>query len=146
MNGFGVGTGLGVSADAPALDAAYKLTAYAGKGRLKLSAGKTILPGRKQIFRIIEKATATHDVLARCSESLPGRPLLEKVMERGRRLPAGAVGLDAIRERAAGEISRLPARIRGLAPAADPYRVEISRQLAGYQEEVGERVAREARY
>ncbi|MGZ6123951.1 MAG: hypothetical protein ACXWLR_03270 [Myxococcales bacterium] len=35
--GFGVGTAMGVSADAPSLDAAYKLVAYAGRGRMKLS-------------------------------------------------------------------------------------------------------------
>jgi nicotinate phosphoribosyltransferase len=35
--GFGVGTRMGVSSDAPALDVAYKLTAYAGRGRMKLS-------------------------------------------------------------------------------------------------------------
>jgi nicotinate phosphoribosyltransferase len=45
IDGFGVGTRMGVSEDAPALDMAYKLTAYAGEGRLKLSPGKRILPG-----------------------------------------------------------------------------------------------------
>jgi nicotinate phosphoribosyltransferase len=37
IDGFGVGTGMGVSRDAPALDMAYKLADYAGKGRLKTS-------------------------------------------------------------------------------------------------------------
>ena len=37
IDAFGVGTDMSVSADAPALDIAYKLTEYAGKGRMKLS-------------------------------------------------------------------------------------------------------------
>src|SRR5690606_9006139 len=40
ITGFGVGTRMGLSADAPALDIAYKLTEYEGKGRVKLSPGK----------------------------------------------------------------------------------------------------------
>ncbi|MFO7813803.1 MAG: nicotinate phosphoribosyltransferase, partial [Pelovirga sp.] len=39
VDGFGVGTSMGVSKDAPDLDIAYKLCEYAGKGRLKLSPG-----------------------------------------------------------------------------------------------------------
>jgi len=65
VDGFGVGTSMGVSEDAPALDAAYKLTAYAGRGRLKLSSGKAILPCRKQIFRSHgSDDRATGDVIA----------------------------------------------------------------------------------
>jgi nicotinate phosphoribosyltransferase len=37
--GFGVGSRLGVAADAPYLDMAYKLVAHAGRPTLKLSAG-----------------------------------------------------------------------------------------------------------
>ncbi|HLU49896.1 MAG TPA: nicotinate phosphoribosyltransferase, partial [Planctomycetota bacterium] len=51
ISGFGVGTSLAVSRDAPDLDMAYKLVEYEGKSRLKLSSAKAILPGRKQIFR-----------------------------------------------------------------------------------------------
>jgi nicotinate phosphoribosyltransferase len=51
IDGFGVGTRMGVSSDAPSLDMAYKLTEYAGRVRLKLAPGKRILPGRKQVFR-----------------------------------------------------------------------------------------------
>ena len=48
---FGVGTKMGVSADAPCFDIAYKLTEYAGRGRMKLSARKSTMPGRKQVWR-----------------------------------------------------------------------------------------------
>ena len=43
IDGFGVGTDLVVSADAPSLDIVYKLTEYAGEGRIKLSSGKRTL-------------------------------------------------------------------------------------------------------
>ena len=47
----GVGTRMGVSADAPSLDSAYKLVEYAGRPVRKLSPGKATLPGRKQVWR-----------------------------------------------------------------------------------------------
>jgi nicotinate phosphoribosyltransferase len=78
ITGFGVGTS--------GLDIAYKLCAYGGRGRLKLSTGKPILPGRKQVFRLEEEGRAFRDVIARAEETLPGRPLLRPVMHGGRRL------------------------------------------------------------
>lgn len=51
IDGFGVGTELDISADAPYLDCAYKLQEYEGQARRKRSAGKATWPGRKQIFR-----------------------------------------------------------------------------------------------
>jgi nicotinate phosphoribosyltransferase len=51
VDSFGVGTRMGVSADAPSLDTAYKLVAYADRPMMKLSVGKVTLPGAKQIIR-----------------------------------------------------------------------------------------------
>lgn len=130
IDGFGVGTAMGVAADAPALDIAYKLTSYAGTGRLKTSPGKAILPGRKQVFRLERDGIAAGDVVARHDERHPGRPLLEPVMADGRRLEAGRVSLDQVRERAREETARLPERLRALEPADPPYPVEISAALA----------------
>ena len=45
IDGFGVGTRR-MSADAPALDCAYKLVEYGGEGCMKLSAGKAGHPGQ----------------------------------------------------------------------------------------------------
>ncbi|MGH7544757.1 MAG: nicotinate phosphoribosyltransferase [Gemmatimonadota bacterium] len=141
VTGFGVGTSMGVSRDAPALDIAYKLTAYAGKGRLKLSPGKRIHPGRKQIFRVEDKGRAAHDILAREGEEHPGRPLLVKVMEGGKRLAAGRVSLAEARARAKDEIGRLPGRLRALDPADPPYEVRLSEELRRYEERVVEAVS-----
>jgi nicotinate phosphoribosyltransferase len=136
INGFGVGTDMGVSRDAPALDIAYKLVEYAGRGRLKLSTGKAVLPGRKQIVRVEQNGIADHDVLARHDESLPGRPLMQHVMKDGKRLPQGQVRLDEARSCARREIDRLPAHIRGLEPARPPYRVDISQALSASRDQL----------
>ena len=141
IDGFGVGTDLGVSRDAPVLDMAYKLTAYAGKGRLKTSPGKPILPGRKQVFRREAAGEAAGDVIARAGESGPGRPLLERVMAGGRTLAEDSGDLERARERARREIGRLPPRVRGLAPADPPYPVAVSAALAGYAAEVRREIA-----
>lgn len=140
--GFGVGTRMAVSRDAPALDMAYKLTSYAGAGRLKLSTGKKILPGRKQVFRLERGGEAVRDVIARHDEELPGRPLLEPVMRGGRRLVAGRRSLEEARRYAREQIAALPPRLRALEPARPPYRVDVSDALQAYQDEVSEAVAR----
>jgi nicotinate phosphoribosyltransferase len=135
IDGFGVGTTMGVSADAPALDIAYKLMEYSGKGRSKLSTGKETSPGAKQVFRIDEQGRALRDVIGRPSEVLPGRPLLQPVLWRGRRLsPARA--LADIRAYARAEIAKLPEASRGLAPADPPYPVSMSSELERYIAEV----------
>jgi nicotinate phosphoribosyltransferase len=124
--GFGVGTRMGVSADHPYLDSAYKLSAYAGRARMKLSSGKTTLPGRKQVYRIDAGTERSHDVIGLHDERIEGRPLLAAVMEKGKRLPAGGVTLQEIRDHARRELSALPGRLRSLKPADPPYRVALS--------------------
>jgi len=136
IDGFGVGTSMGVSSDAPDLDIAYKLSEYAGKGRLKLSTGKPILPGRKQVFRIEENGKDVRDVIA-CADEYPvGRPLLVPMMREGKRLPVGTVDLNTARQYAQEQMARLPERVRAIAPADPPYPVEISQKLADLQQHI----------
>jgi nicotinate phosphoribosyltransferase len=141
IDGFGVGTGMGVSRDAPALDIAYKLVWYGGEGRIKLSQGKELLPGPKQVRRVEEAGRAIRDHLTRADEEAAGRPLLVLVMEGGRRLDAGRTSLEQAAERADREIALLPDRLRSLAPADPPYPVETSQRLLADQA----RAARRAR-
>ncbi len=129
ITGFGVGTHMGVSEDAPFLDMAYKLVEYAGAGCTKLSPKKPILPGRKQMFRRSEHGEAVGDVIARHDERLEGRPLLVQMMKGGRRTAAGIETLSAGRERARREIAALPARLRALEPAEPAYPVAVSPAL-----------------
>jgi nicotinate phosphoribosyltransferase len=140
IDGFGVGTRMAVSADAPALDMVYKLVEYAGRGRTKLSADKEILPGRKQVFRRISAGgDALADVVAAADEKIDGRPLLIPVIRAGRRIFNEP--LEAVRERARSEIAALPERIRALETADPPYPIEISPKLTTQRENV----ARKAR-
>lgn len=132
---FGVGTDMGVSADCPALDIAYKLTAYNGKGRLKLSTGKPILPGQKQVFR----RDGDGDEIARMGEARPGRPLLQCVMKSGRRT-SSPESLAAMRERAREALGRLPPQLMSLTPAALAYPVGVSPALKEFDRAVRDRI------
>lgn len=141
IDGFGVGTSLGVSSDVPDLDIAYKLAEYDGKGRLKLSSGKPILPGRKQVFRTERDGVFAGDVIGRFDENLPGEPLLVKVMEKGRRLDTHERDLDRLREHAAACVTRLPEPLQGLRPAEPPYPVSVSDALQEHQRAVRDAIA-----
>nr|BAL59827.1 nicotinate phosphoribosyltransferase [Candidatus Acetothermum autotrophicum] len=141
IDGFGVGTYMGVSRDAPDLDIVYKLSEYAGQGRLKLSPDKPIIPGRKQVFRLEENSYAVRDVIARADERLPGRPLLVPVMRGGKRL-SESQDLAAIRRHAQEQMQRLPERVRALAPAEPPYPVELSPALQKLYQELSARCER----
>ncbi|MHC4101307.1 MAG: nicotinate phosphoribosyltransferase [Planctomycetota bacterium] len=117
--------------DHPSLDTAYKLSGYAGRARMKLSTGKANLPGRKQVYRVESgsPAQAAHDVIALHDEPIEGRGLLVKVMEAGRRLPAGQPDLASISEHARTEVARLPNALRTLAAADPAYPVRLSAGL-----------------
>jgi nicotinate phosphoribosyltransferase len=132
INGFGVGTSMGVSEDVPSLEIAYKLCEYSGTGRLKLSPGKPILPGRKQIFRQIENGRATGDTISSSEEDLPGRALLHQVMDKGARLPRGKRTLEEARETARRETAPLPDNLKDISAKAD-YPVRISEKLSAKQ-------------
>jgi nicotinate phosphoribosyltransferase len=132
----GVGTRMGVSADAPYLDSAYKLVSYAGRPVLKLSADKATYPSAKQIFR----GPGLHDVLGLRGEEAPpdAEPLLEHVMEGGRRRRP-AEPLSVARERFQHDLAELPAAARRLVDPVAPV-VELSGALAALTNEVGRTV------
>ena len=130
VDGFGVGTRVIVAADAPSLDAVYKLVSYDGRDSVKRSPGKATLPGRKQLFRRYEGGEAAADLIAGAEESHDGEPLLRPVMADGQRLPEGEESLSVVRERARREVGRLPARMRALEPDSPRYPVAISPALA----------------
>jgi nicotinate phosphoribosyltransferase len=132
VDGFGVGTAMGVSRDEPSLDMVYKLVEYAGRGRVKTSPGKPVLPGRKQIFRMEVDGTVTEDVIARHGEDIRGRPLLQPVMLKGTRVDDARDTLTAARARAEREMAALPAHVRSLDPPAQPFPVRISESLGTY--------------
>jgi nicotinate phosphoribosyltransferase len=129
IDGFGVGTALDTSSDAPSLDCAYKLEEYAGEPRRKRSEGKATWPGRKQVYRRYDAGgRMAGDTVALENKDLQeGEPLLRQVMRNGRRIVAD-VPLDEMREKTLANYARLPQALRGL-DAAPAYPVAISPAL-----------------
>jgi nicotinate phosphoribosyltransferase len=134
---YGVGTKMGVSADAPWFDIAYKLVEYDERPVLKLSTGKVSWPGKKQVFRMRdERDQLQKDVIALREENIPGAdPLLQKVMASGK-VAVRSPTLEEIRDNFMGEFKRLSDPIKAIRNPAS-YPVEISPQLTKLREEVG---------
>ncbi|MER3419041.1 MAG: nicotinate phosphoribosyltransferase [Chloroflexota bacterium] len=130
IDAYGVGTRLGMSADAPVLDMAYKLVEYKGTPRLKLSTGKQTLVGPKQVWRRRgPNGRFAEDVIATRDEPPPGEgwePLLEPVLQAGqvRHRPS----LAEIRARHREEIAALPPHLLSL-EGQPTYPVRLSQRL-----------------
>jgi nicotinate phosphoribosyltransferase len=141
IDGFGIGSSLTTSYDAPGLDCVYKLEEYAELPRRKRSAGKATWPGRKQVWRRFgADGRMAGDILSLENDDRAGEPLIEFVMQGGKRLkPAPTLG--EMRARAARDLERLPEPLRRLEPGAS-YPVEVSEALQRLAEEVDGRVAR----
>jgi nicotinate phosphoribosyltransferase len=114
VDGFGVGTELITSRDAPALAMVYKLVELDGEGKFKLSPAKKTYPMSKQVFRRRDAdGRFTGDLVTRADESAEGEPLLIPTVRAGRfvnPLP----GLESIRARCREQLAALPERLLGL--------------------------------
>ena len=88
IDAFGVGTKVGVSADAPFVDVVYKMVRFKDRNVRKLSPGKVTLAGEKQVFRKSDQnGRYLEDIIGQRDEVIDeGKPLLEKVMESGQLL------------------------------------------------------------
>jgi nicotinate phosphoribosyltransferase len=140
ISGYGIGTSLVTSEDAPTLDCAYKLQEYAGLPRRKRSIGKATWPGRKQVWRSYgADGRMTGDVLSLEDDRQAGEPLIRPVMQSGRRL-APLPTLADMRRRFAHDLERLPEGLRGLTPGTS-YPVEVADALVRLASEVDRRLA-----
>lgn len=131
IDGFGVGTMLTTSGDAPYLDSAYKIQEYEGRPTFKLSEGKVTLPGRKQVFRFRnDDGTIRFDVIGLEGEEPPTdtEPLLLPAMRNGKRITP-VLPLSQIRGSTLRNLADLPMSLRRLTHAIHPYPVEISPAL-----------------
>jgi nicotinate phosphoribosyltransferase len=145
IDGFGVGTRMNTSADAPYLDVVYKLEEYAGQARRKRSEDKATWPGRKQVCRRFDQQDhMAGDVLALEGESHAGVPLLRLVMRNGRRLVA-ATPLKDVRDYAVRQIAALPAPLRAL-EEAERYPVSVSDALRELTRRVDEATSSQPTY
>lgn len=132
IDAFGVGTAMGVSKDAPYCDVVYKLVELSNRNKhlptMKLSKGKVTYPGKKQVYRIVDKnENYVKDILALRDEKMDGQKLLFKVMENGKviyKMPS----LEETRNTTINNLSRLSAKYKKMTNAAK-YKVEISPKL-----------------
>jgi len=150
-DGFGPGTALTTSTDAPTLNPVYKLVAVEVNGEMrpsmKLSTGKVSYPGAKQIHRFTDDDGTHRDLLARADEVVgsqdaglgavhvhdgSGRELLVDVIDDGE-LVYDPPSLSESRDRTIRTLERLPTAVRAL---EDPgaYPVEVSDGLAAETE------------
>ena len=126
--GYGVGSRLVVSADAPTLGFAYSLQEYAGRPRRKAPEDRGTWPGRKQVYRRYDSSGHLQgDEIALAGELAAGEPLLHPVMRGGKRT-SPSPSLAELQEHHAQERAMLPPCLRVLTGFAE-YPVTISRQV-----------------
>jgi nicotinate phosphoribosyltransferase len=139
IDGFGIGTSVATSQDAPALDCVYKLQEYAGLSRRKRSAEKETWPGRRQVWRRYgPDGRMVGDIVSLEDDDQPGEALIRQVMKAGRRVEPSPM-LTEIRARAAHDLERLPEPLRRL-EAGTSYPVQVADALRRLAAEVDRRI------
>jgi nicotinate phosphoribosyltransferase len=145
VDAFGVGSALGTAADSPVLDLAYKLTQYEGKPRFKLSPGKAILPGAKQVYRFLDGRERRYrfDEVTLRQESRCARPLLMPAVREGESvMDRDSLDPGAARQYVAEELKRFPQRLLSMTPAEPAYEVRFSDELQKLRTAVLKNVSR----
>ncbi len=143
IDGFGVGTQLAVSGDAPEMDFSYKLVEYVGQPRMKLSSSKKLLPGRKQVFRFFNGDQMKQDVIAQFDEVVGGKPLLKQVMRQGKRLTTWHNSLEQARTYAQQQMKALPPALHALQSVKQKYPVLTSDALQGTAQQLQRKLQKE---
>jgi len=137
IDGFGIGTQLDTSADAPYLDCAYKLQEYAGVARRKRSEGKATWPGRKQVYRnYAADGVMSGDTVTVDNATCTGQALLQPVMQGGKTI-ARQPTLIEVREYAMRQLNGLPVALRQLSHTPE-YPLTISVELQALAKRVDE--------
>ena len=148
IDSFGVGTELATSYDAPALSGVYKLVETIDHGERELtykaSAGKEMLPGAKQVVRAFGADGAMTGDRVVPAGTEPDGGLLRPVMRAGRILVREE--LAAARERCLDQLARLPAPLRALEVADEPYPVAFDPAFQDLLERAKERTGAAARH
>ena len=136
VDSFAVGTKMGVSADAPYFDCAYKLVKYGGRPVMKLSTGKVTLVDKKQIQRRYDdKGRMLRDTIALRDEVAPdAAPLLQQFMAGGR-LTRPLPTLQESREYFLSQFALLPEPYKAIEEPA-PYPVDLRPGLQDLQARV----------
>ncbi|MCX5394932.1 nicotinate phosphoribosyltransferase [Streptomyces sp. NBC_00094] len=127
IDAYALGSKVGTAADAPYLDAAYKLVEYDGRPVMKLSSAKVTAPGLKQVFR----GPGLRDVIGLANEEPPEgmEPMLRTVMRGGLRTEPPET-LDTARARFEADLAALPDEARRIEAPVPPVPVVSTRLSA----------------
>lgn len=135
IDGFGVGSALGVSADAPHLDTVFKLVAFDGRPVRKTSTGKATWPAPKQVWRSPDFSGDTLGLAEEAPPTSGHRGLMVEAMRHGQRTPAGRQSLAGASRHFEHQWGQVPDALRHLREPA-PYPVEISPGLRALAEQL----------
>lgn len=145
VDGFGVGTSIGVGAGSvqhsvpgSALGAVYKLAWYEGddagdRAKIKTAGEKTTWPGKKEVYRL---GRYDKDLIQLEGELPPsgGLRLLRPVITEGRIVPGAIPPLSEIWEFASRNLQQLPEEYHAFV-AEQPYPVERSEKLQALRQQ-----------
>lgn len=143
IDGFGVGTQLSTSADAPYLPMVYKLSSY-GQGAdkrqtIKLSSHKKTLPGLKQVYRFYDQhGKMSNDRIQFLSEDADsdGVPLIHTYIQQGQ-LVKEPMDIHHARSALLRDLAALPDTHKQL-KQAPRYSVQVSNEMERITEELEE--------
>jgi nicotinate phosphoribosyltransferase len=136
IDAFGVGSKIGVSADAPYLDVVYKLVKMNDRLVRKLSPGKKTLAGEKQVFRKADaQGRFIEDIIGLRDETISGAtPLLSAVMHRGEQV-GSRPPLKDIQTFFKSNFNALPDKYKSIHKRC-PYPVKLSERLVSAQKNI----------
>jgi len=132
VDSFGVGTQLATSEDAPSLSVVYKLVEVEKNNRhlyrAKISPGKIMYPGKKQIYREVRENHFVKDLIVLESErEVQGNKLLIQYVKNGEVVNPFPT-LDGIRNFVKENLQKLPNKFLSLDKKTN-YKVEFSDKL-----------------
>lgn len=127
IDAYGVGTEMITAKPVAAIPGVYKIVEDGEGAKIKLSPEKKSYPGKKQVYRAEKEGKYINDILALEGEKIEGRPLLEKMVEKGERIvPRRSLG--ETRAYCLKEIAKMPEGAKGVF-AERPYEIAESEGL-----------------
>jgi nicotinate phosphoribosyltransferase len=138
ITSYGVGTEMITGKPVAAIPGVYKLVEDEQGAKIKLSSGKSTLPGRKQVYRQTgADGKFCGDILALEGELVEGTPLLELAVRDGKRVGARPA-LQESRNYCLEQIKHLPDTLLKV-KAEETYGVTLSSGLSALVEKLTEK-------
>ncbi len=125
---YGVGTEMITAKPVSAISGVYKLVEDNLGPRIKLSENKKTFPGRKQVYRVMDKDGGyLYDVVELEGEIHEGYPLLEHAVRGGKKIRE-TVPLKEVRDYCLDCFARLPIEAR-MVRVTKPYQLHVGSEL-----------------